>query len=925
MDPQEERQLKPIYAALETNSLKSALQHCNKLLKKKSNWDIVKALKALALQRGLKTEEASQLCDEILKNKPSDESTLLALNLTLRPLGRHEDIVTLYDDAFKKHPDNEEIGAQAFLAMIKVRSWKTAQQVGLKLWKTVKHDRYLYWYLMSVTQQASDPETPEQMSKILLSLAARYLATSDTPSWIVPDRFHLHLQVLLGLGDVTTARQLLESEKGEELCRNGLVLEDVRRGLAKRVGDWEGERLRCKKKVEAGDGNWNNYLAMLEGTFIVPEVPVANGETNGDAEKEKHEETKVELAALPPLQERIASAQALFTSLVAQVGRKERAPSLALLELEKRTRALEPLLTTGSPPRVDQMKVYLEKFSEKPCCFDDLKPFVEVLGEEELGKWIEHLKSWTPDVTTPQALETTLTIQKLLRHRQSTTGEPTAEQASSQASSQAFAFLKLYRDALPLGKDLKPVELQPADDFCFLAAQAFVGAWARDGQLKHLWQAVCVLEYGLVKSEKAYQLRLLLICLYRLLGASSLCLDHYRETNVRTVQHDTLSWLVLNRATTFSTCASGDISYLTECLEASAIYADNWTETGEMITKAFQYEKYSQIPDFLNFEELIENSLQRDLIRIEHLRMTLTHELLNNVEMLGIPQEIQDLDLNLQRKSNPDNRDFSVIPNMQPMGQEILKQVELGPKCMAPWVNVFSKIYLRSLRALSNVYNVPESFTASIKDKTEFTKAERAVMTLSDDLLEWLAPISALPVESDGKLTNGHANGVEAVSPVLLFQTEPTKESALEASKRVTQFFDDEWAELQKLVEANALPWELLHIVSIALEGFVLVDLFTYPFKVPSGRAKKGDPVFQSVKAVRQHAVDMLKKFSEELTRLSHECGSKPLAEFEGLCEPLVKEAEFRPDFVHKVGKKLLESRKKMMEGMAKGIVRRCI
>jgi len=33
-----------------------------------------------------------------------------------------------------------------------------------------------------------------------------------------------------------------------------------------------------------------------------------------------------------------------------------------------------------------------------------------------------------------------------------------------------------------------------------------------------------------------------------------------------------------------------------------------------------------QIPEFLSFEEQLENSLQRDLMKIEHVRMRLTHE-----------------------------------------------------------------------------------------------------------------------------------------------------------------------------------------------------------------------------------------------------------------------------------------------------------
>lgn len=58
--------------------------------------------------------------------------------------------------------------------------------------------------------------------------------------------------------------------------------------------------------------------------------------------------------------------------------------------------------------------------------------------------------------------------------------------------------------------------------------------------------------------------------------------------------------------------------------------------------RAFRAEKYSQvkftlyvvgwrlsvsqIPEFIIFEERLENSLQRDIVKIEHLRMRITHE-----------------------------------------------------------------------------------------------------------------------------------------------------------------------------------------------------------------------------------------------------------------------------------------------------------
>lgn len=42
-----------------------------------------------------------------------------------------DDIIILYEEAYKKQPNNEEMGAQAFMAMIRIGSWKTAQQVKL--------------------------------------------------------------------------------------------------------------------------------------------------------------------------------------------------------------------------------------------------------------------------------------------------------------------------------------------------------------------------------------------------------------------------------------------------------------------------------------------------------------------------------------------------------------------------------------------------------------------------------------------------------------------------------------------------------------------------------------------------------------------------------------------------------------------------
>jgi N-terminal acetyltransferase B complex non-catalytic subunit len=119
--------------------------------------------------------------------------------------------------------------------------------------------------------------------------------------------------------------------------------------------------------------------------------------------------------------------------------------------------------------------------------------------------------------------------------------------------------------------------------------------------------------------------------------------------NVRHIQHDTLSHLVLSRASTFSLAATGDLTYSSECLESSQIYLSNsqevkWaihkptlpktfstaSQTSEFIVRAFTSERYSQIPDLIAFEERLDNSLQRDATKVEHVRMRLAHEQLSS-------------------------------------------------------------------------------------------------------------------------------------------------------------------------------------------------------------------------------------------------------------------------------------------------------
>jgi hypothetical protein len=70
---------------------------------------------------------------------------------------------------------------------------------------------------------------------------------------------------------------------------------------------------------------------------------------------------------------------------------------------------------------------------------------------------------------------------------------------------------------------------------------------------QYLELAIGILEFAIRKSKYKYQIRVLLICLYRWAGASSLALDHYKIMDIKQIQYDTLSHWALERACTFPT------------------------------------------------------------------------------------------------------------------------------------------------------------------------------------------------------------------------------------------------------------------------------------------------------------------------------------------------------------------------------------
>ncbi|GJJ11552.1 hypothetical protein Clacol_005786 [Clathrus columnatus] len=908
----QERQVKPIYDALETGSFKAALQACNKLLRKQPAFELVKALKALTLARAGKAEESSSLCDEIIARKPTEDVILATLSHSLRTLGRHDDVTAMYDEAFKKQPGNEELGAQAFMANAKISNWKVAQQISTKMYKTFKEDRYLYWSVMSAVLQASLAE----------------------------------------------AHKLLLSPAGRSLCDTSLVIDEVRSQVAVKRGFWKVEGDLARQRLDGvfnvsqsqsneeqsttrRDRNWLTFLALLDATFrkqsefslkaTMPEINRIRDPKEIFREKQLEEEDKAERERLRTktgekeasdeqevventLEERIHAVRTFLERLVELDGAEERGSLLSLLELERRIRD-ESDLTLEDGSYVRLLGLFLRTFGDKPSCYEDLRPYIVTLGDPDLKQWRILLEEIPNDVSNETSLRRLCNAEKFRRVTLR------SDEVTMLSESETLrGLLRLYQDALPLGKILPKTDLQPADDLAVLVGEVLVSMWTLSGTV------------------------------FLIVGAPLLALDHYHTLNPKQMQTDTLSHLILSRAATFSLAAIGDLTMSNECLEASQIYAANSTEvriyisikedrTAEMIARAFQHEKYSQVQDFILFEDRLDNSLQRDLTKIEHVRMRLAHE-------PAVP-EIIDVELLEFRfifdRIHHDNRDFTVLPDHQPKNQSFDLQTVLGSVHPAfGWLEVWLKIYVRALtqasdydesaknRTIDPLYLklVPRMedprplkervATASEEELTELTPDEQLFWEYTTALAEWLEPHH----EAIRPRENRAVADTTALEAAVRWQDPPTILTGYYENVDMTYqtAFADVMRRLDQVSSEICMAWEALHVAQLAQEAFVLFSIQTARFKTSTKR--KNDPLTQAIKLMRLNIVASLAAVSNRLQKYCEAQNSldnrKNLVAIAEKITPGVMDYDFSYD----IAKKMTDARRRIFEGVVKGIAK---
>ncbi|OZJ06807.1 hypothetical protein BZG36_00101 [Bifiguratus adelaidae] len=638
----QQRQLRPLYDAIDLGQHKQALQQCSKILKKQPDFVLVKALNAVVLTRVGRSEEAQTLLKQVKKAQPTDEATLQAATLAFRELGEPGEIVSMYENAAKKQPNNEEFGVHWFMAMVRSQDYKGQQQAALKLHKTFKKDKYMFWNIMSMLLQAKNAT---DTNNIMYTLMERMLVKAAEEGKIkATEEVRLYLLVLLGQNKHKEALELLESDLAAKSQKDPDV-KQIKLDLL-----WENKRYgsiieTAKASLEQENADdWISWEWLMQSVF----QEQGSGQTVQDTQ-----------AFILRVQ-----AQALKNPIL------KRGPFLAQVDYQYRLWQQE-----GQSTSVEKLQnaiiSYFDRFGSKSCFFEDVSKYLDAFkardAKEALLSRMREVKNIENSESEPKSKLRKIQRQVSIRKTEFYVGLYHALSEQGMLN-EVNDLCEEYHEALPLGAELEASERQHGDDFLILAVHLLLLTYQRNPQnITLIVQSIIILEAALRRSIHNFQFKLLLVRLYLLLGVQNRPLELFRTMDFKHVQLDTLMHYFTDR--------SEDLAFYDRTIdllgENLQIYRSNEVESPEMLVKAYQYGTFSKVEEFMDFRRRLDNSLQHTITDLQYTYIELVQHAFSPKHAIKF---VQDLKLDGLKVDDAfitlrsDNRDFSVLLDCTPVG-----------------------------------------------------------------------------------------------------------------------------------------------------------------------------------------------------------------------------------------------------------------
>ncbi|KAJ1945622.1 mitochondrial distribution and morphology [Kickxella alabastrina] len=593
----EQRQLRPIYEALDRRDYKAALKESMNLLRKNPNHLSGQALMSLALARTGDTHSAMTLGQKVLNTAGAlkNPHVLQCLPMTFRLLGHAQEEAAVYTGAQEFFPNDKAICAKLFMVAASNGMYKEQHQAAVSLLRLTKDDKYMWWVVVSLVLLTKFSKEDEKTRQMQLALAERMAEKSlEQGRLTTTEELRIYLEVLDIQSKHADMLAVLSSDSPlAEKISNDPDLVTQRISLLLKT-DTNDKAVEAAVRALNAKDNWADYKLYAEATI----GQISEGEREGEL---------------------------LITSFCetvqkwTQIRGRARGAELALVEL------VSGLYATGHQVLADktvgplgkQMWKYIDQFQSKAICFADITQY-----------FVKHVKD-------------TDSLHALGHHRAQVDSRlHAARSATSQGEDQAQAWVTLEKiryllqalsgdtsvkswaegtdQLLSHGLNSKAAERKQASctDAVLLASQRLIqaaylsfSASADRGQLaSSLFAVLCVLEAGIKQNDDGFILKIYAIRLYLLLSCYDRARALFDSLNVKSIQLDTHSYLINGQGMALG-CFTPDLDL---CYTGVGFYDRVHIKVTEHLDAAYMQGTYSNVLDFIEFGSNLRHSVQRE-------------------------------------------------------------------------------------------------------------------------------------------------------------------------------------------------------------------------------------------------------------------------------------------------------------------------
>ena len=511
--------VRAVYEALETRKNKQALKLLAPLLEKKPTNAQLRILKALALIRLGRKDEALKLSRELktLADVENDVSLLNNLAIVFREAGVPSEATECFVSALNQQPNNEELALCVFQSYGRERNFLKQQQLAQKLHKQLGNPCYVLWSIVCTTLQVLEGAPTK-----LLLLAERQMAKrAEEGKLATIEELQLYLEILERQDKFTEALAVVEGDCGA-LYTSAVERKQRQAALLCSLERWDDARGTYQALLDLNEGQvkgreeWSHVRGVIHcamqarGIKPVPNLPLggsiggSGGAGTGGPTDTDHVGVGAEDWAW------VADhGGKLVTWLFEQQEQenvKTRTPYLAEVELLTHLALLKGEAPDGPTvaQALDAIRKYFSAFGGKDVCAYDLAvplsrlpPSTRLPLAASLEPLAEDPEGAAADGASP-AFERACTraanlakLQRMLGCMDGWAAARAVAEVRAQVGAVSACAARLSR------RDGFPADRTPADDNCLVAARVLLDLYKADGDEKWLYEAALVARFGL--------------------------------------------------------------------------------------------------------------------------------------------------------------------------------------------------------------------------------------------------------------------------------------------------------------------------------------------------------------------------------------------------------------------------------------------